>query len=247
MNPEEYEKLASVEDRHWFYSGKREIILEWLRRCSSIKEDSILLDIGAGTGLFAKEVQALCRVIAIDDHEETFCFLKEKIGSLFVVKAACTSLPFQSSRLDFITALDVLEHVHDDRKAVLEMARVLRPGGIVGITVPALPWLWSDWDEALHHVRRYTRQSLLSLFDPMLFSIRHWNYVNVIALPAMFAVRALRRLIRSERGVDRLRMEDRIPPEPLNGLFRICYVGLACQRRVRFPVGAGLLLVAQRR
>jgi SAM-dependent methyltransferase len=71
------------------------------------------------------------------------------------IAAAATEMPFADSTFDVVTALDVLEHVADDGRAVTELQRVLRPGGIAIVTVPALPWLWGPHDERAHHRQRW--------------------------------------------------------------------------------------------
>jgi len=245
MEPEEYEKLARVEREHWFYRGKREIVRYWIRQTLPLQADSLLVDCGAGTGLFAREMTKDCRVLATDDHEDSLRLLRERLGPDRVLNASCVELPLPNATVDCLTALDVLEHVADDRSAVAEFARVLKPGGVAVVTVPAMQLLWSDWDRVLHHFRRYDRPALQILFDPVHFEILHLNYINVLALPAILLTRKLRVLFPTRKSGGRL--EEFIPPSILNGFLRQSFVSLACQRFLRFPAGVGLLAVARRR
>jgi SAM-dependent methyltransferase len=143
----------------------------------------------------------------------------------------------------------VLEHVPDDAAVVRGFHRLLRPGGLAVVTVPASMALWSDWDEALHHYRRYRRAQLRALFPAGQWDIVHVNYTNVVVYPAVWLVRKWRRLT-ARRGVAATaggaRTEDRVPPPWLNGLLQAVFVGLA-RVRVPFPFGVSLLLVARRR
>ena len=247
MNPDEYANLARLEREHWFYAGKREIVRHWIQRAGRLEQNHLLADCGAGTGTFAAEMSSACRVLAFDDHEESLSLAREKLGSGRVRKGSCTDLPLADGEVDVLTALDVIEHVEHDRRALEEFARVLKPGGIAVITVPALMSLWSDWDVALHHFRRYTRRSLLDMIPRDHFEIVHCNYVNVAAFPIVWAVRKWRAL--KSRSGSRLqsRSEDAIPFAPLNTLLRWSFVGPACQSVIPFPFGVGLLAVLRRK
>src|SRR5438876_48687 len=128
MNPDEYTKLADLEDKHWFYVGKRQIVRHWLFRTSSVSSDHLLVDCGAGTGTFAQEMSQYCRVLAIDDHAESLVLARSKLGTDRVKEGDCTRLPLPDSSVDVLTALDVIEHVKDDQKALNEFGRVVRPG-----------------------------------------------------------------------------------------------------------------------
>ena len=246
MNADEYQKLADVENRHWFYVGKRIIVRSWLERLHPLEKNDLLVDCGAGTGTFAAEISGLCRVEAVDDHEESLMLARAKLGASQVKEGSCTNLPYANASIDVLTALDVIEHVQEDRKALEEFARVLKPGGIAVITVPALMALWSDCDVVLHHFRRYTRRTLAELVPTADFEIVHLAYINVAVLPIVFAVRkwrgAMRRLGIKLDG----RSEDSIPPASLNALLRWLFVKPACQSTVTFPAGVGLLMVLRR-
>ncbi|HTV63741.1 MAG TPA: class I SAM-dependent methyltransferase [Verrucomicrobiae bacterium] len=245
MNPEEYNNLARVEGSHWFYSGKREIVRYWIHRFHPLKSDDHLADCGAGTGIFADEMSADCNVTAIDDFEESLKFLRERLGNERVRKGSCTALPLPDSSVDVLTALDVIEHVQDDRAAAREFLRVLKPGGVAIITVPAHMALWSDWDVTLRHFRRYNKRMLRDMV-PSGFQILHVNYVNVAVLPAVYAVRKFRGLKQRLGFKTTARSEDAIPPPYLNDCLRWLFVCLACQNLIPFPAGVGLIAVLRK-
>jgi ubiquinone/menaquinone biosynthesis C-methylase UbiE len=247
MNPEEYRNLNQVERLHWFYRTKRQIARYWLLKSYPLRMDSVLADCGAGTGLFAREMSNICRVIAIDSQEEALRLAEQNVGKENVKEGSCVALPLGDSSVDCITALDVLEHIEDDQLAIKEFARVLKPRGVAVVTVPAMQSLWSDWDVALHHYRRYCQSSLLELFDATSFRVMHWNYINVLALPGVFAARKLRPLFRgSAKEKSSARLEDKMLPRWLDTSLSIAFKALACQDWIRFPAGVGLLAIAKR-
>jgi SAM-dependent methyltransferase len=246
MNPEEYQNLARVETIHWFYAGKREIVRYWINQFHPLQRGNLLVDCGAGTGIFAGEMTAFCNVLALDDFEESLELLKKRLGENNVRKASCTALPLTEGSVDVLTALDVIEHVEADQAAVREFLRVLKPGGIAVITVPALMALWSDWDVTLRHFRRYTKGSLLKIVPPE-FEVLHVNYINVAVLPIVFAVRKWRGL-KGRLGIKTdSRSEDNIPAPILNRLLGWTFVKPACQNLARFPAGVGLIAVLRKK
>jgi SAM-dependent methyltransferase len=246
MNAEEYANLERVERDHWYYAGKRQLVREWLERTARIKATDTLLDCGAGTGLFAQEMEARCRVLVLDDHDESLRRLRARFRPEQVLELSGGAIPLPPASVEYVTALDVLEHVPDDGAVVEGFARVLKPGGIAIVTVPASMSLWSDWDDALHHYRRYTRAQLRGLFVDSAWEIVHANYTNTLAFPAAWVVRKARNVRAKFVPTRRVRTEDRLPPKWLNAALRGAFVGTA-RLRVPFPFGVSLLLVARRR
>jgi len=245
VNSAEYDNLAALERDHWYYSGKRRLVRAWIERLRPPAAGDVLLDCGAGTGLFAAEMESRCRVLVLDDHEESLRMLRARFQPGQVLVPSGGNVPLPDASLDYLTALDVLEHIPDDAAAVRGFARLLRPGGLAVVTVPAGMALWSDWDVALHHQRRYSRRELCALFGPGDWEILHGNYTNVVAYPAVWLLRRWR----ARRGAHRFdgqRAEDRLPPRWLNTVLRAVFVGLG-RSRIPFPFGVSLLLVARRR
>ena len=247
MSPNEYANLAKVETQHWFYVGKRDIVRYWINRVRPLRQEHLLADCGAGTGTFAAEMVNSCRVLALDDHEESLVLARSQLGENRVKRGTCIDLPLPNASVDVLTALDVIEHVEHDQKALQECSRVLKPGGLAVITVPALMMLWSDWDVTLHHFRRYTRHTLLNVIPEDSFEVVHCTYVNVAVFPLVLLVRKWR-AIKARLGCKiESRSEDAIPPRWINALLHWIFVKLACQGAIRFPAGVGLVAVLRRK
>lgn len=247
MNAAEYANIASLEQEHWYYSGKRRLVREWICRQGQPKVSDVLLDCGAGTGLFAKEMERFCQVMVLDDHEEALRLLRTRFQPEQILRLAGDQIPLPDRSLSYVTALDVLEHVPDDAAVVRGFHRLLKAGGLAVVTVPASMALWSDWDVALHHFRRYNRQQLRALFPPDAWELVHVNYTNVLVYPAVWAVRKWRAWRPGDRpAVNGQRSEDRIPAAWINSILRRQFAGLA-HCKTPFPFGVSLILVARKR
>ena len=247
MDPAEYASLDAVEPTHWYYAGKRALLRYWLERVGPPKSSDVFLDCGAGTGRFALEWQERCRVLVLDDHEEALKMLRVRFRPDQVLSLSGDAVPLPDASVDYVTALDVLEHVKPDAAVVQGFHRLLRTGGVAAVTVPASMALWSDWDESLHHFRRYDRRQLRALFPDHQWEVIHVNYTNVVAYPAVWLIRKWRRLKPGKAASEpSARSEDRIPPSTVNALLRWLFVSLG---RLRFPLpfGVSLLLVARKR
>lgn len=247
MNPEEYAKLERLDGTHWFYVGKRKIVRHWIERYLKLETDDLLVDAGMGTGTWLVEMSSQCRVLGIDDYQESLDIAIPRIekvhGTVLKSKLDHVELPDGVARV--VTMMDVIEHLDDDEAAVKEMTRITAPGGLIVITVPALMSLWSDWDVILHHRRRYDMQKLKALFDPNELEILHCAYFNFMVLPLIWVVRFCRRFVPVRPG--RQRAEDRIPPWPFNAILKSIMVWTGCQAWCRPPFGVSLIAVLRRK
>jgi SAM-dependent methyltransferase len=146
-------------------------------------------------------------------------------------------------RFDVLCAMDVLEHIPDDVEAMRWVAQHLLPGGIAVITVPAFQALWTEQDEAVLHVRRYTPATLARLIPPELERV-HLSCFNTILFPPILAVRAAMRMRR--RGERPPRSHLGVPPTIFNEpLFWLLRAERDVVTRFSLPVGVSVLLVAR--
>src|SRR3954470_16557450 len=143
MKAEEYDNMERLEAEHWYYVGKREFARAWLLRVRPPRATDRLLDCGAGTGRFAKEMESFCQVMVLDDHEESLRRLRMRFRPEQILSLAGDQVPLPDASLDYVTALDVLEHTPEDHAVTAGFHRLLKPGGIALVTVPASMALWS--------------------------------------------------------------------------------------------------------
>lgn len=120
-----------------------------------------VLDGGAGQGTMSTRLEGLgYDVTSTDASAAAVSFLREQVMGE-VLEADLGELPFADATFDGAVLGEVLEHVEDDRGALAELARVVRPGGVLAVSVPANPALYGPSDEWAGHVRRYTRPALI--------------------------------------------------------------------------------------
>ncbi|MFI6520089.1 class I SAM-dependent methyltransferase [Spirillospora sp. NPDC050679] len=181
MQTQEIERVVAVEERNWWYQERRRIIAGQLRR---LGRPGRAVDIGAaGGGNTRVLLEHGWEAVAVDMSEAAVDFARSR-GVEACQGDAC-DLPLPTGSFDFAMALDVLEHVHDDRAAAAEMARVLRPGGAGFVTVPCDMALWSAHDVALGHVRRYTRSTLRGVLEGAGLRVEEmWSW-NVLLRPVV--------------------------------------------------------------
>ena len=218
----------------------------WIARHLTLRPDDLLIDGGCGTGAFLEEMSPTCRVLGLDAYDESVALARPRLravgGDVLQTELDRVDLPDGCAAV--VTLLDVLEHLDDDRAALREMLRLVRPGGLVVLTVPALRWLWSDWDVALHHRRRYERPDLLRLVRQPGAELLHCAYFNTALLPPIALVRLWRKVRPPRPGAERA--EDRIPSGWLNRLLYRVLVAPACWRWFQPPCGVSLLAVLRR-
>lgn len=150
------------------------------------KNKGIILDAGCGSGsLSIRLIRIGYRLVSIDLADRSLFFLKNKAENLNlskrikVQKASILNLPFLSSSFDGVVCGEVLEHITNDEKAISELYRVLKKGGICVVTVPAHPEMWDLSDDISLHQRRYTKEELKEKFIKSGFNIikcSYWGY-----------------------------------------------------------------------
>lgn len=156
-----------------------------------------------------------------------------------------------------MTALDVVEHVDDDLATLREVYTVMRPGGILLISVPAYMQLWSYWDDILGHRRRYTTRTLRRVVERAGFQVRQVSHSNMAILVPASALRMIKGL--RHQAVERAYTQgftsepstpetDFVPvPRPVNALLTAYYhLESRLLRRYNLPFGLSVVCVAQK-
>lgn len=244
MHEDEYQIMYAQELQHWWFRGRRRVLVDLVRRDAAGRAGSLhILDFGCGTGGNLQSYAPFGSVFGVEPDRRAIRFAASR-GRTILCRASGTGLPFASSSFDLVIASDVLEHIEDDAKAVSEIARVLRPGGAFVFSVPAHPWLFGPHDRALFHQRRYVEKDLCRLLDSKGLHIGRPSYWNSVLFPVVAGVRLLRRAETSRST----RSEVQVPPKLVNELLAgLLAVEAALLRRVRLPWGLSLVGVAHRR
>ena len=180
MKRNELIQLASVEEEHWWFVERRNLLRLWAQKCNVSDQ---LLDIGAGAGrqsLLLSEEFGL-QVDSLENSEFGQKAILDK--GLNLIYASATSIPMPNNYYDGIVAMDVLEHIPEDEKAISEFFRVIKPGGNLFITVPAFQFLWSSHDVAVDHVRRYSKRELVRKFEEAGLEVNYIRFWNSILFP----------------------------------------------------------------
>jgi SAM-dependent methyltransferase len=188
MDASDIQRLAALEDRHWWFRERRAILARWLRGLArSGVVPGTALDIGAAAGGNTRVLRAHgWRPVALEYSADGARVARDR--GLTVVRGDATNLPAGAGTVDLVTAFDVIEHIQDDYLAVAEIRRVLRPGGTLLVTVPCDMRLWSAHDVAGHHFRRYDRDGLRRVIGAGLEIDELWSW-NVLLRPAVALTR----------------------------------------------------------
>jgi ubiquinone/menaquinone biosynthesis C-methylase UbiE len=161
----------------WYFRAREKFLARRLKGVPLCR----VLDVGCGKGVVARVLRR-CEVTGIDSEP----------GYPGAIRAQAEQIPFNDCSFDAVTCFDVLEHVQEHGKAVMEIYRVLCPGGKAYLSVPLYPRLWSRHDEALGHVRRYRPGEVKSLLEMARFKVLDTRRFMGLILPVVAAVRLVK-------------------------------------------------------
>lgn len=234
-----YDELFVIEERHWWFRGRRAVIHALFAHVGRDRDGVPLLDIGCGSGL---NIQEYARGPAVGTELAPAAVAVARRRGVDCRQADAQALPFENASFGLITAYDVIEHVADDHAAFSEAHRVTQPGAWMVVTVPAYQWLWSHHDETHGHRRRYTRRRLLTVAETAGWRVRFATYFNTLLLPPIALVRAFRR----DEGAKTT--DYSLTGERLNRLLALPMQGEAelIRRGARLPAGVSIGAVFER-
>ncbi len=235
-------QYANLEQWHWWFRGRQRILESVLRRELGARCSTSIASVGCGPaeGLQWLEqfISPQGKVVGIDleplHARRIPPHIEYAIGKL-------ESAPFASGSFDAVLALDVLEHLDNDAAGLFEAARMVKTGGLLLVTVPALPSLWGSQDVVSHHRRRYTRQTLRRTFDRAGLASPRISYFNTLLFPPVAGVRWTRRAL-GKAEFARSDFDD-TKPGLINEVLTTVF---AAERHIvsRLPLPIGVSLIA---
>jgi SAM-dependent methyltransferase len=198
MEHAEYSVMAAVEGHHWWYGGMRAITASILDRAYAGRRDLQILDAGCGSGGNLRFLRRYGNVIGIDLAAAALELGRESLQN-GLARASVLAIPFADASFDLVTSFDVLYHraVPDERAALCEARRVLRPGGQLLLRLPAYQFLLRRHDREVHTRRRYTAGHVRGLLQAGGFTIERCSYVNTVLFPLAVAQQLAERALPS--------------------------------------------------
>ena len=206
-----------------------------------------ILDCGCGTGSNLEMLRAYGNAVGFDLTATGVRFARAH--GQRVAQASIADIPFRSSAFDLVTSFDVFQCLPDEieQAAIVEMARVLKPGGWLLLHVAALEILHGKHSVLSEEVRRYTAPRLRSIVERGGFDIDRLTYDHMTLLPMMLPVRFWHRMTASGGRVEAGEGEITVPPLPVNAaLTALVSLEALALRAVNMPVGSSLMCLARK-
>jgi len=250
MQQHTYAIMRRVEESHWWFFGRRQIIRSFLvslfrdlRMSGKVGGSPFkILDVGCGTGANLEMLSEFGAAEGVDVSPEALSFCRAR-GLEKVKLGAAEALPYDDNSFDLATGLDVVEHLDDDLAGLKEMRRVLRPEGRALLFVPAFMFLWGVQDDISNHRRRYTLKELKQRVQEAGFEVERASYANITFFTPILLGRILMR-ITGFRPASENNLTIGAANKPLGMLLGAERFWL---RNFNLPFGVSAICVARRR
>ena len=238
---------ATAESRHFWFRGFRAFVTPLLRYATAGRPDPLLLDCGCGTGANVEWLGTFGRAYGFD-LAEIGLRLGREAGRTRLARASVTAVPFPTGSFDLVSSFDVLYALdaRDEREAIAEMYRLLKPGGFAIVNVAAMTALRGDHSMLSHEIRRYNRDDLRRRLEAAGFSVVRLTYTNATLFLPLVAARTLQRRRGLRRETD-AEHEIAVPPAPINAAMSVVlWAESLWLRAFNAPFGSSLLCLARK-
>ncbi len=238
MERRAFDEMASLENTHWWFLGRREIIS---KLCSQFLNPSgaNCLEIGFGTGGNVRFLSTMFRYVGLELSDYASNLAKENYPQ---TDFRTGSLPYDlnalaGERFDNVFLLDVLEHIEQDELSLLKVKEIISEAGVLVLTVPAFRWMWSSHDDVNHHKTRYNLRELREKLQDAGYEVQYISYFNFLLFPLALAQRFFAKYFKS------VGESITVPGFGLNALF-LWIFKLETRLIPRFKLPFGLSIVA---
>lgn len=236
--------MSRLEAENFWFRARNELIL-WALRTYHPKV-STFLEVGCGTGFALSGIARAYPKLALSGSEIFLAGLShaaERVPSAHFMQMDARRVPFVEE-FDAIGAFDVLEHIKEDDTVLAQLHSAIKPGGVLLLTVPQHPWLWSASDEYACHVRRYTRAEIEQKVKTTGFElIRSTSFVTSL-LPAMMLSRAMNKSIMKNYDATAELKINSLLNKVFYKLMKMEMVGIRVG--LNYPIGGSRLIVARK-
>lgn len=233
MKQEGYDFMENVSD-HWFFNIRKDIFINLIKKINK-DENAKVLDMGCGNGYFLAELSKdLKNCYGVDGYEyEHKLFDKIEISDI-------RKTNFEENMFDFVTMLDVMEHIEFEKDLLDEVKRVMKDKGYLLLSVPANEWLFSETDVVYQHYRRYSKKSLRKVLENNGFTIKRIGFFNSL----LFSPFVMSRLL------EKITKKSTVHKSLVGGVIgKLFYTIFSLEKPLlkvtEFPYGGSLLAVAQ--
>lgn len=241
------------EDNHWWFSSRTRALKTVMNQFLPTTRGLRLLDVGCGAGNMIHHLSGYGQVKGLEIDPRPVKMARQR-GYDVDQFDATQPMPFAQNSFDVVTALDVIEHNQDDLAILADSFRVLKPGGHMVITVPALMWLWSHNDDINAHVRRYTATDLRQKLAQTGFAVRRVTYNNFFVFPLAAGLILLRRGAKAEPELASHHLSEeeyQVEMEPASPPVNTVLTGVgkleaALISKIDLPIGTSLIAIGQK-
>ena len=213
-----YQLMRELEEKHWWFVARRNI-LESVLSTLQLPETSNILEVGCGTGGNITFLRKLGDLICVESDGSAAGLARERNLVPVLPGALPNEMPEFDRQFDLIVLFDVIEHIDEDGESLLNLCKLLKPGGRIVLTVPAFAFLWSQHDEENHHKRRYSRNSLSSLVISNGLSLDYISYFNFWLFPLVAGIRVIRKFIPYQGAWQDMKLPAALPNRILQSIF----------------------------